>query len=161
MADPETRKILQELLNNDTLDNKSLIGLLLSVCLPNASYYFIFSTSITKTMISLCRLWSTSSSMGFRQLCCFHLPSMRWLASRLWCSHQVFSLSSLLLCDGGILIIFLSFVRSVSMDAWQQDQLRRMKVCMVSYLDCRLMPQLFFPTLLLCSLEAMPLSKSS
>jgi len=62
----------------------------------------------------------------YHKLCHFPMSPMRWHASRLWRAHQVSGKYS----TNFLLHIPLenSFVRSISMDTWQDDQIARMQV---------------------------------
>lgn len=114
------KKELQELIKREDLKNKTCID-----CgNPNPQWASLRCTSFQPRV-------HLHPDVALK-LCSLPLSAMRRYSSRFWCTHQV--------CFKPLRYVLTSnsdesFVRSVSMDTWQEDQVRRMRVCViVSYI---------------------------
>jgi hypothetical protein len=110
------KKLLQELIKRTDLKNKSCCD----CSVPNPQWA---SVRLEKSSSFAC--WK-GLPMHSCQFCDIPLPTMRRSTSWIWCSHQVPKL--LVYYSNGLQTLRRSFVRSVSMDTWQDEQIRRMQV---------------------------------
>lgn len=112
------KRTLQELIRNEELGNKKCVD-----CgNPNPQWATV-RLALLNCAVRVCVVTLSL------QLCGVLVSTMCWSAQRIRGSHQVSRVLSATPSTSWLTITE-SFVRSVSMDTWQEEQIKRMQVCL-------------------------------